>query len=257
MKTLRALRKLLLLALGTLGYYLLWQIGRGFHVLARRRDNKWRTWNFRNWSRTIARIMGMKIEVRGSAPQPPFFLVTNHLSYIDVLLLATQLDCLFVSRNDIGSWPVIGHLVTSMKTIYINRTSRKDVVRVNRLLEEALAEGEGIVVFPEGTSSLGARVLPFKPSLLELAVQRRQPVAYASIGYRTPPEEAPAHLSVCWWADMTFGAHLFNLLKLASFHASLVFGETMVLASDRKILADKLHALITKQFTPVVKMEEL
>ncbi len=257
MKTLRALRKLLLLALGTLGFYLMWQAGRGFYALARRRAHKWRTWNFRSWSRTMARIMRMKIEVRGRPPQAPFFLVTNHLSYLDILLLAAQLDCLFVSRSDVGSWPVVGHLVSSMKTIYIDRARRKDVVRVHRLLDEALADGEGIVIFPEGTSSAGAHVLPFKPSLLELAVQRQQPVSYACISYRTPAQEAPAHLAVCWWADMTFGEHLFNLLKLSGFQASLVFGEEAVLERDRKALAEKLHVLVSKQFTPVVGMEEL
>lgn len=257
MRTLRAFRKLVLMGFGTLGLYLLWQFGTLLLVLLRRRDHKWRTWIFRKWSRMMARTMGMKMSVRGIPPQPPFFLVTNHLSYIDILLLATQLDCLFVARNDLRSWPVLGHLATRMKTIYIDRSLRKDVVRVNQLLDEALAEGEGIVVFPEGTSSAGAQVGPFKPSLLELAVQRNQPISYAALGYDTSKEEKPAHLAVCWWADMAFSNHFFDLLKLPGFQAMLVFGNETVVETDRKVLAEKLHALVSQQFTPVVGMEEL
>lgn len=257
MKTARAISKIIFMGIGTLGLYVLWQCGTFLLVLLRRRDHKWRTWIFRNWSRMMARIMGMKITVQGVPPQPPFFLVTNHLSYVDILLLATQLNCLFVARSDLRSWPVLGHLATRMKTIYIDRNLRKDVVRVNQLLDEALAEGEGIVVFPEGTSTAGARVEPFKPSLLELAVLRNQPISYASLGYRTSEEETPAHLAVCWWADMAFGNHIFELLKLPGFQATLIFGKETVVESDRKLLAEKLHGLVSKQFTPVVRMEEL
>ena len=253
----RALGKMILMGFGTLGLYLLWQFGTLLCALLRRREHKWRTWMFRKWSRMMARVMGMKIEVKGRPPRPPFFLVTNHLSYIDILLLATQLDCLFVARSDLSSWPVLGHLATRMKTIYIDRNLRKDVVRVNQLLDEALADGEGIVVFPEGTSSAGAQVSPFKPSLLELAVQRNQPISYASLSYRTSAGESPAHLAVCWWADMGFADHLIELLKLPGFNATLAFGEETVVESDRKVLAEKLHALVSKQFTPVVGMEEL
>lgn len=257
MRTLRALRKFFLIGCVTAGFYLLWELGYLLCALLRRRAHKWRTWNFRTWSRFMARVLGMKIAVRGKPPRPPFFLVTNHLSYLDILLLATQLDCLFVARSDLSSWPVLGHLATRMKTIYIDRSLRKDVVRVKALLHEALADGEGIVVFPEGTSTGGAQVNPFKPSLLELAVQRNQPISYASVSYRTPEGESPAHLAVCWWGDMTFADHFFNLLKLPHFHAALVFGAEIVVDRDRKLLAEKLRVLISKQFTPVVAMEEL
>ncbi len=257
MRTLRAIIRIVLLSLGTLVLYLLWQSGKLSGLFSARRGRAWRLFIFRAWARMMARVMGMKITVHGRPPQAPFILVTNHLSYMDIVLLATQAECVFVSRHDVRTWPIVGHLTTSMKTVYIDRGLRKEILRVHRALEETLARGEGIVLFAEGTSSAGAEVLPFKPALLELAVARKQPISYASLGYRTPPEEEPAHLAVCWWADMAFAAHVFNLLKLKHFHATLVFGEETLLESDRKVLAEKLHALISKQFTPVVKMEEL
>ncbi len=204
----------------------------------------------------MAKIFGMRIRVSGQPPQPPFLLVTNHLSYLDVILLASQLGCTFISRHDVKSWPIIGHLTTMMGTIYINRDVRKDVVRVGNLIATALARGEGIALFAEGTSSSGTQVNPLKPSLLEFAVQSRQPVHYASLGYRTEPGEVPAHLAVCWWGDMGFSTHVFNLLKVPRFEAEIVFGEDTVLEEDRKKLAQELHARISRLFTPVVKMSE-
>lgn len=205
----------------------------------------------------MAKIFNMRITVRGRPPQAPFLLVTNHLSYMDIILLASQLGCTFISRHDVKSWPVIGHLTTLMGTIYINREVRKDVVRVGNLIAAALARGEGIALFAEGTSGSGVQVNPLKPSLLEFAVQSRQPVHYASLGYRTDAGEMPAHLAVCWWADMAFSTHVFNLLKVARFYAEIVFGEDTVLEEDRKILAQKLQTRISALFTPVVKREDL
>lgn len=257
MRTLRAVSKFFLIGVGTLSLYLVWLPGKLAEYFAWPWGRPWRLFIFRHWSRWMALVMRMKITVHGHPPRAPFFLVTNHLSYMDIPLLASQAECVFISRHDVASWPVVGHLTTGMQTVYIDRGLRKEILRVHQALDEALSKGEGLVLFAEGTSSAGAEVLPLKPALLELAVARKQPISYASLSYRTFAGEEPAHLAVCWWADMTFAGHVFNLLKLKGFHATLTFGETTLLESDRKVLAEKLHVLISKQFTPVVKSEEL
>ncbi len=257
MKTLRVITKITLIGLGTLVFYLMWLPGKLGERFLWQWGRAWRLFIFRNWSRWMALVMRMKITVQGRPPRAPFFLVTNHLSYMDIVLLASQAECVFISRHDVRSWPVLGHLTTGMQTVYIDRGLRKEILRVHQALDEALGRGEGIVLFAEGTSGAGAEVLPLKPALLELAVARRQPISYASLSYRTPPEEEPAHLAVCWWAEMTFADHFFNMLKLKRFYATLTFGAETLLESDRKVLAEKLRAMISKQFIPVVKMEEL
>lgn len=257
MKTLRVVVRVILIALGTLVLYSIWLPGKLADRYHLRWGRTWRLFIFRNWSRWMALVMGMKITVQGRPPHAPFFLVTNHLSYMDIVLLAAQAECVFISRHDVASWPVVGHLTTGMRTVYIDRGLRKEILRVHRALDEALARGEGIVLFAEGTSSAGAEVLPLKPALLELAVARKQPISYASLSYRTPHGEMPAHLAVCWWADMAFASHVLNLLKVKRFEATLAFGEETLLESDRKVLAEKLRGLITRQFIPVVKLEVL
>ena len=147
---------------------------------------------------------------------------------------------------------MLGRIIEQLDTIFIDRSSRRDVVRVNEQIECALQAGDGVVLFAEGTSTSGERVLPLKPSLLELAAQKGLPVSYASISYGVPAGATPAHESVCWWGDMTFAEHFFDLLKLPGFEARIVFGPDTIRESDRKQLARRLHENIARQFTPVV-----
>ena len=199
---------------------------------------RWRTQFFSAWSRGLCRILGMRIDVRGRPPQPPFFLVANHLGYIDVLLLASQLPCVFVARSDVERWPVVGRLCRAVNTLFVDRTNKRDLPRVMSEIERTFDDGRGVVVFPEGTSTKGANVQRFKPSLLESAARAGWPVSFASLSYRTFSRNSPAHLSVCWWGDMGFGRHLLQMLGLPGFQASLVFGEEPIRERDRKLLAE-------------------
>lgn len=239
-------------ALATGGFYLLWLVGLPMVAFVARWRQGWRNWIFRSWAKSIARISGMRITVEGAPPRPPFFLVANHLSYTDIIALASQLDCVFVSKSEVRDWLVIGFLCRCFDIIFVDRNKRQDLPRVIAAIERAWRKRQGVIVFPEGTSSKGDAVLPFKPSLLEPAVRAGLPVSYASLTYRTPPDEAPAHLSVCWWGDMEFAPHAKEFFKLREVHAKIVFGAETFLEADRKVLAQKLRAAIEEQFTPVL-----
>lgn len=257
MRKLRAVVRIVLISFVTASTLLLLLFGRVALIFSPPKQMSWRRLWFRGWARALAAIMGMNIVVQGKPPQPPFFLVTNHLSYIDILLLATEVEGVFVSRHDVSDWPVIGFLTRAVGTLFINREQAKDVLRVNGLFKAALQKGDGIILFPEGTSTAGAEVKPFKSPLLNVAAEMNSPVSHASLSYRTQTGEAPAHLSVCWWGEMTFGDHVFALLQMPKFYATLTFGNGAVQESDRKALAKKLHRLISEQFIPVVSKPEL
>lgn len=238
----------------TLGMYAVLILGLPV-ALALKKSLGWRGLVFHKWAELTAEILGLKIAVQGAPPTPPFLLVSNHLSYVDVLVFASQLKCVFVARGDVAGWPVIGLLCRGVCTIFVDRGKRKDIFRVNGLIEQALDHRRGVVLFPEGTSSRGDTVLAFKPSLLEQAARAGRPVSYAALSYRTRAGEPPAHLSVCWWGEMTFVKHVIGLLRLSEIHATVLFGAEPIEASDRKLLADKLWGAVVKEFVPVVAPE--
>lgn len=250
MRTLRASYRLLLLGSLTAVLTVIW-LAR-IPLLRPEKRNPWRGTMVGLWARNAARILHVNIIVQGTPPASPFFLVSNHLSYLDVLLYQTQMPCVFVAKSEVAHWPVIGWLARAIGTLFINRKSRRDVVRVNQEIEQALTSGDGVILFPEGTSSKGATVLPFKTAILQTVTNMGYPAYYAAVSYKTPPGEPPAHQVLCWWGDMTFSDHFFTMLKLSRFDATLTFGKEAVAATDRKEMAQLLNARIVESFVPVV-----
>jgi 1-acyl-sn-glycerol-3-phosphate acyltransferase len=232
--------------------YLLWRIGRypaaPFKVIKWR----WRRIMMSAWGRSIAAIIGMRIVTIGKPPLPPFFLVSNHLSYVDIVAYAACLGCVFISRGEVADWPGIGLLTRGVGTIFINRGKLQDIPRVIGEINQALDEGLGVVLFPEGRSGAGDRVLPFHPSLLEPAARANYPVSYASISYRNGRDETPAYLAINWWEDVTFARHARELLKLSGFEAFITFGSHAIRSDDRKALARSLWSAVNDQFVPMV-----
>lgn len=216
-----------------------------------RRRAQWQALMLHRWAQIAAFILGLKIDASCDAPAPPFLLVSNHLSYVDVVVLASRLDCLFVAKNDVESWPVVGSLCRSFGTIFIDRRNRRDLARVNDEIAQALNDGRGVILFAEGTSTKGSSVLPFRSSLLEAAARWGFPVSYAAVSYRVLGDAPPASLSVCWWGNMTFGSHFAKLLRLRRIQTTVSFGSVEIRADDRKVLAERLWFEVNKLFVPV------
>jgi 1-acyl-sn-glycerol-3-phosphate acyltransferase len=209
-----------------------------------------------SWAAVLLRVLSVTLKTRGIPPSPPFFAVSNHLSYLDILCYAARLDCVFIARSDLASWPFFGALAKSVDTIFIDRARRQDIPRAIAEIERKLNEGCGIVLFPEGTSTKGQEVLPFRAGLLEPASRLNLSVYPAAISYRTPSRERPAFLSICWWGEMTFVGHFLEMLEISSCEASIAFLPTSVCNSDRKILAQELWSHVAGAFVPVIQASE-
>lgn len=248
MKYIRATFRLLLFFIATLGLYALW------FVLRIVIPNKiyWRQLAFSSWTKSFVWISGMEIEVIGVPPKPPFFLVTNHLGYVDIAALRATVDGVFVAKVEVRNWFLAGRIVRDMGIIFIDRKNRRDIPRAGEEIIQRLNDGEGVIVFPEGTSTKGEEVLPFNSSFLEFASKTDLPVSYASISYRTPTGEPPASKMICWWEDITFLEHLFRLFTLKRYTAILDFGEESVVNPDRKQLASELHKRVKEKFIPII-----
>jgi 1-acyl-sn-glycerol-3-phosphate acyltransferase len=246
MRTLIAAIRFVRFVAATLGLYYFWFVARIFI-----RDNiRWRQTIFEAWAKSFVRISKMKIEVVGTPPEPPFFLVTNHLSYTDIAAIRVVAKGVFVAKAEVESWFIAGRICRDMGTIFIDRKNRRDIPRAGELIVERLDAGEGVIVFPEGTSTAGLEVLPFNSSFLEFAAGRASPVSYAAITYTTPEGDPPASTTVCWGDNIGFVEHLWQLLHLRSYTAIISFGDAPVTNSDRKALANELRRQVLERFTP-------
>ena len=189
------------------------------------------------WGHGVARIWGMRVRVEGSPPRDPFYLVCNHISYTDIVLLCAVTPAWFVSKSEVASWPGIGPLTRTALTVFIDRETRKDVRRMNTRIADLVRDGGSVGFFPEGTTFDGTTIHPFKPSLLQPAIELGIPVTVAAISYRTPPGSPPPEELVAWIGDDAFAPHAKRLLASPGFTATIRFAEEKVQAEDRKQLA--------------------
>lgn len=198
-------------------------------------------------SRRTLRVFAVQVEAQGPRPDSGL-LVSNHLSYLDILVLVSLLPAVFVSKSEVRRWPVFGWFARMAGTLFVDRNRRSDVVRMNAEITRTLAGGNVLVLFPEGTSWNGSEVLPFKSSLLEPAVGTTPPVSVDHLSYALDDGSVPDE--VCYWADMTFLPHFLNLMTKRQVHAQVKFAVVPQPERDRKALARQLHAAVTKLAAP-------
>lgn len=228
-----------------------WAIGHVVLAFAPRTRLRWRRGIMRRWCAAMCSAFAVRVEVVGTPPPAGVLLVANHLSYLDVPVLGSALDTSFVSKAEVAGWPVIGLLARCFDTVFLVRERKRDLPATNAQIARALGRGVGVVVFPEGTSTKGDSVLPFRPSLLAPAAEGGLDVWAATLSYRTAPQDPPASTHVCWWGDMPFGPHALEMAALECIEARLEFLPEPVRDGDRKRLAEKLQQAIAAKLVPV------
>ncbi|MFL4471171.1 lysophospholipid acyltransferase family protein [Tateyamaria armeniaca] len=211
---------------------------------------------FRPWTPHITRIvcrlslmcMGLTLERRGTPMRTPGALVANHSSWLDIFALNASGVVYFVSKSEVAGWPGIGFLARSTGTLFIAR-DRREARAQNRAFETRLLAGQRLLFFPEGTSTDGLRVLPFKSTLFEafFAPDLRtalsiQPV---SVTYHAP--HGADQRTYGWWGDMDFAPHLLRTLALARQGRVVVAYHDPIRVADmpdRKALAAAAEAAV-------------
>jgi len=211
----------------------------------RNEPKRWRALWLQRCSRIISRLIGLELHHRGTPPSSGM-IVSNHLSYLDILAYSALVPCVFVAKKDVASWPVFGLFARMSGTIFADRTRRTAVASANQRITEALQAGMVVVLFAEGTSSDGQTVLPFRSSLLEPATVSQCPVTPAAIGYHLDHGSVPDE--VCYWRDMTLLPHLANIFTKRSVRARIAFGgcQAGAVNSSRKEAAQLLHKSVSE-----------
>ena len=194
-------------------------------------------------TRRHLKIFHLQPAVSGPVPVNGL-IVSNHLSYLDILVLCSIAPTVFVSKADVRNWPVFGWLASLAGTVFIERERRTHVGAVNREIESALADGVPVVVFPEGTSSDGQTILPFRSSLLEPVASDPHAITTCWIHYTLG--DGDVGQEVCYWGDHSFFPHLLNLLNKQKISARVTFGKFDRSTDDRKELAKQLHAAVSE-----------
>ena len=189
-------------------------------------------------SQRALRVLNIHLTVRGPLP-PGGLIVANHLGYLDIVSLSAALPCVFVSKTEVADWPLFGAFARRSGTLFLDRGKRHAVGDVAGQMREVLASGLPLVFFPEGTSTSGDAVLPFKTSLFEPVAKLNCPVIAAAIDYALP--DGSVRDEIHWWGAMKLVPHVVNLFGLRRIDVMIRFGEPRPRSGDRKAIAGELH----------------
>lgn len=177
------------------------------------------------WARQMLAVMGVELELSGQPPaHGPVLLVANHISWLDILVMHAARHCRFVSKSEVRHWPLIGTLATGAGTLYIERASRRDAMRVVHHMAERLAEGDILAVFPEGTTSDGVHLLPFHANLLQAAVSAGAPVQPVALRF-VDASTRQTSLAPCYIGDDSLLGSIWRTLTTPGIVAVVTYGE--------------------------------
>ena len=233
----------------------LWRVLRGlWHLLVGmwtlqlhfpRLSREQREMRVQAWALQLLALWGIHLQVLGQPVRSgPALMVCNHISWLDILVIHAARYCRFVSKSDIRGWPLVGMLATGAGTLYIERSRRKDALRMVRDMADALRDGDVLAVFPEGTTSDGLSLLPFHANLIQSAIEAEAPVQPMSLRFVDARSGAPT-LAPCYIGDDTLVASVWRTLTAPPITAVVCFGEPQSAnGRDRRQWASELRQTV-------------
>jgi 1-acyl-sn-glycerol-3-phosphate acyltransferase len=195
------------------------------------------------WARQLLAILGVRVHCAGRRPprgRAGVLIASNHVSWLDIFVIASIRHMRFIAKSEVRDWPLAGWLAERSGTIFIHRARRHDTARINALVHDALAGGECVGLFPEGTTTEGDRLLKFHSSLFEPAVANRARVHPVAVRYENPDGTPLA--SVAYVGDQTLAESLHIVIGTRETIARLAFAEPIESANlTRQQVAGEAH----------------
>jgi 1-acyl-sn-glycerol-3-phosphate acyltransferase len=198
------------------------------------------------WGAGIARIIGMKVFINGDIEKVRgFFIVSNHLGYLDIIAHSSIFPIRFTPKSDIASWPLMGWVVALSRPVWIRRESRQSAGSVLKEFARTLDYSVNMIVYPEGTSSDGRKgALQFKSSVFEAPIRGNFPVLPILTSY---PGQTPE--DVCWFGGMTLLPHVWNVLGIKEISVRVDILEPVEPGGlTRRELAANIHSRLNEKF---------
>ncbi|HSW64848.1 MAG TPA: 1-acyl-sn-glycerol-3-phosphate acyltransferase [Dissulfurispiraceae bacterium] len=211
------------------------------------------------WATLVSAVLGIRIvqcgEVWPLVQNEAYFIVSNHVSYVDIIVLASVRPVAFLSKQDVKDWPILGRLASFAGTVFVNRHSRRAALPAMQEIEERIVHDVSVVVFPEGTTSDGLRLLEFKSTFFDLPVRARLPVLpvalrYMSVDGRTVPADVVP--PVAWFGDVPLAPNVWQLFGMHELVVRVVAASPLRFSedadSDRKRLAQEARARVAEAY---------
>lgn len=202
-------------------------------------------------SASLLAVLGVAVSTRGPRPARGALLVGNHLGWLDVPLALALWPCTFVAKSEVRRWPLLGALGDALGVIWIDRRRARDLLRVIPLVESALSEGRTVLLFPEGTTTNGSTILPFRSGLFESAARINAPVMSLSISAMARSTDVDA---LCWYGSETLLQNIPRVVALRGARMLVHVGPAVASYSGRKSLARAAHSQVKRRFRGVRHM---
>lgn len=213
----------------------------------------------RLWHRLVLKSLGMRVKVTGGlAANRPLLVASNHVSWVDVMVIGAHADVRYVAKSDVSGWPGISRIAALNRTVFVERERRGKTGEQASEIATRLAAGEVLVLFPEGTTADGTFMLPFKTSLFGAAAPARhdngavwiQPVAVAYLRRQGTAMGRKDRALASWAGGEDLLTHVLRLLRERAVDAELRFGEPVELkpGGDRKKVAREVESAVRAMF---------
>ena len=210
------------------------------------------------YHRMVCALIGVRVRVVGAPMhQHPLLIVSNHVSWLDISVITAIAPVVFVAKQEVASWPLFGLLAKLQRSVFVDRNQRQKTAAVNAEIAERLAGGDPVVLFGEGTSSDGNRVLAFRTALIGAARDALaqaehvgrvwiQPLSLAYTGLLGLPLGRQHRPIVAWYGDFALGPHLVGVLRRGGIDVVVTWGEPIAFdeTSDRKAVARQLEGSV-------------
>ena len=201
------------------------------------------------WSLRVLASCGMKLQTFGTPPQEDRgqLIISNHISWLDIMAVNGAFPGRFVAKDDVAKWPVVGYLATQAQTVYVsrNRGIKGNSAKIAGVTE-ALKNGDTVTIFPEGTSTEGREILPFKPSFFQTAYDAGVPIIPALCRYPNPDGSSP-NPHTAYYGDISLWQSICMVISQPSSIVELHFLDPIEAGEDRYATALQVHALLSEK----------